>query len=287
MEEIIRRVQGCARLPALASTNNALCELLSGDEGSMQHVAEVIRRDPSLTSRLLKLVNSVCYGLSRRITSIEQAVLYLGMREVRHVATITPLIDQFQVLTANTKFTWKQFWQHCIGTAMLTQELLDRCGAPPDDSPYIAGLLHDIGKIVMAAVFPMQFRVVRHRINTGEMDLLAVEMAVLGMDHAELGALYLEHHLLDPALVAAARFHHRPAVAREPAAAAVQIADLVLRHAELGRSGNPATPSRDDCLAAEGWRVLLPDAAPARIGATLSSLDLTVARMPLVLDSLV
>ena len=95
-------------------------------------IAEIIRRDPSLTSRLLRLVNSVYYGLSTPVNSIEEAVFYLGVRQIRQLVTVTPVIEDFQKLTLQCAFPWREFWQHCIGTAIMTHEITGAVQAPPD-----------------------------------------------------------------------------------------------------------------------------------------------------------
>jgi HD-like signal output (HDOD) protein len=83
-QQIEGRLRNCARLPSLRSIDSALRELLNADQRYTNQIAEVIRRDPSLTSRLLRLVNSVYYGLSSPVNSIEEAVFYLGVRQIRH-----------------------------------------------------------------------------------------------------------------------------------------------------------------------------------------------------------
>ncbi len=288
LQEISRRVEQCQRLPSLSSTNAALRELLDSDSGYTHQISDVIRRDPSLTSRVLRLVNSVYYGLPRRVTSIEQAVLYLGVRQVRQLVVVTPFIEQFHSLTANTAFTWKLFWQHCISTAMISHELMELVREPQDDLAYISGLLHDVGKIVMASAFPNHFRAIRTRLNAGEQDLLGTERDILGIDHAELGALYLEGHTLPEGLALAARHHHAPENQPEAKlAAAVQLADLLVRNAKIGHSGNPEHPGKEQCLEAAGWSVLMPGSGPCERSITWASLNHTLANLPMILDSLV
>ncbi|HZT21439.1 MAG TPA: HDOD domain-containing protein, partial [Verrucomicrobiae bacterium] len=207
---IDQRLAMCPSLPSLSSINQALQSLLLAEQRYSAHVSEIIRRDPSLTARLLRLVNSVYYGLATPVSSIEEAVFYLGIRQIRQLATVTPIIEDFQRLSRQCDFPWRQFWQHCIGTAILTREVISLVQTPTDESDYVAALVHDVGKIIMAWSFPDHFAEIHRQAEPGRRDLVELENEILGMDHGELGARYLERHHLPELMVNAVRFHHRP-----------------------------------------------------------------------------
>ena len=289
-DQITRRLTQCARLPSLSTINSALRELLNADQRYTTQIAEIIRRDPSLTARLLRLVNSVYYGLSTPVNSIEEAVFYLGVRQIRQLVMVTPVIEDFTKLAGNTAFAWREFWQHCIGTAILTREVIGAQQTPADEVDYVAGLIHDVGKIVMAAVCPEHFEAIyRHPDRNAPADLLAHETAVLGMDHAELGALYLQSHHLPEVLVEIARHHHQPqhAVQHAPLVASVHIADLVVRHARIGNSGNRVAVSDEDWLNSPAWDLLLPGRPEGEKAIARASLKRCLERLPLILEGLV
>src|SRR6185436_1603885 len=155
--QIENQLKNCPRLPSLSTINSALRELLTSDRRYTSQISEVIRRDPSLTARLLRLVNSVYYGLTTPVNNIEEAVFYLGVRQIRQLAMVTPIIEDFQKLAGKTPFPWRHFWQHCIATAIITREVTNITGQAVDEADYVAGLVHDVGKIVMAAAFPEHF----------------------------------------------------------------------------------------------------------------------------------
>src|ERR1039457_2681068 len=184
------KVVSCPALPSLGSISKALQDLLFAEQRFSTQISEVIRRDPSLTSRLLRLVNSVYYGLSTPVNSVEEAVFYLGMRQIRQMTMVTPIIEDFERLTRQCAFPWREFWQHSIGTAILTREVVTAVSSPSDESEYVAGLVHDVGKIVMAWSFPDHFTEIHRQALEASRDLIEIENEVLGIDHAELGALY-------------------------------------------------------------------------------------------------
>jgi putative nucleotidyltransferase with HDIG domain len=283
------RLANCPRLPSLASVNSALRDLLNADQRYTSQIAEIIRRDPSLTARLLRLVNSVYYGLSTPINNIEEAVFYLGVRQIRQLAMVTPIIEDFQKLAGRTTFRWREFWRHCIATAILTREVVGCVHSPSDEVDYVAGLVHDVGKIVMASAFPDHFAEVQRRHAPTDDSLLAVEVAVLGMDHAELGACYLKGHNLPDALVEVAHYHHAPERAGHHArlVAAVQVADLLARHAGIGDSGSRTPVAEADWQEAIGWAILFGSNSETEKSLAHASLKRSLEKLPTFLDGLV
>jgi putative nucleotidyltransferase with HDIG domain len=265
-----------------------LKELLSADQRYTTQIAEVIRRDPSLTARLLHLVNSVYYGLANPIKNIEEAVFFLGVRQIRQLAMVTPIIEDFQKLTHDRRFPWRQFWRHCIGTALLTRELVDLVESPEGESDYVSGLIHDVGKIVMSSVFPDHFHQVYYAQADPGAELTDIEREVLGMDHAELGALYLQKQRLPDIFVQVAQFHHHPDAAQthSKTVAAVQVADLMVRHTKIGDSGNHAEVPEDSWMASTGWEILFAGQSDGEQTIALASLNRSLARIPAILESL-
>ncbi len=289
LKEIESQLALCPSLPSLGSINKALQGLLHAEQRFSAQISEIIRRDPSLTSRLLRLVNSVYYGLSTPVNSIEEAVFYLGVRQIRQLTMVTPIIEDFQRLTKQCSFPWREFWQHSIGTAILTREVISTVHTPNDEADYVAGLVHDVGKIVMAWSFPDHFAEIHRQAVQGTEDLSKIETEILGMDHSELGALYLARHRLPDIMIKTARFHHHPERSDryQHEIASVQIADLLLRSEKIGCSGNYVPVTREQCLAASGWKVLFPNVQEAEQAIARASLHRSLERLPSVLEGLV
>ena len=288
-KDIEQRLRNCPRLPSLGSINSALRELLSADNRYAAQISDVIRRDPSLTARLLRLVNSVYYGFNSRINSIEEAVFYLGVRQIRQLATVTPIIEDFQRIAGKTQFPWRLFWQHCISTAILKRETLNSEKSTGDEADYVAGLIHDVGKIAMASVFPAHFTTIQQRLEAEPTELLALEVEVLGIDHAELGGLYLEYHNLPDVLIEAARCHHDPAkaVLHPEVVAAVQLADRLARFSKIGNSGNPGEITFQDWVDSSGWNILYPERAVIELDHKRADLKRNLEHLPMILEGIV
>jgi putative nucleotidyltransferase with HDIG domain len=287
-KQIEYRLNGAPCLPSLGSIESALKDLLSADQRYTTQIAEIIRRDPSLTSRLLHLVNSVYYGLANPIKNIEEAVFFLGVRQIRQLAMVTPIIEEFQKLTQDKRFPWRQFWRHCIGTALMTRELVDLVKSPEGESDYVSGLIHDVGKIVMSSVFPEHFQAIYYGPSGRQGELVDIEKEILGMDHAELGALYLKKQRLPEIFIEVAQFHHHPEAARNnpKTVAAVEVADLMIRHTKIGDSGNHAEVAQDSWMASAGWEILFAGQSDGEQTIALASLSRSLARIPAILESL-
>ena len=282
------RLGTCPRLPSLGSINGVLRELLDAEQCYTSQIADVIRRDPSMTTRLLRLVNSVYYGLSTPVSSIEETVFYLGVRQIRQLAVVTPIIEDLQKLAGHSQFPWREFWRHCIATAIITREILGDVQPASDEADYVAGLLHDVGKIVMAAAFPDHFNQVQARLREEDADLLQIETETFWMDHCELGALYLGTHKLPEVTMKAVRYHLDPKRAGRDnrITAAVQVADLFVRHAGIGDSGNPTTVTAEAWTSAEGWDILF-SASMAERAIARANMERSLERLSTILEGLV
>lgn len=236
--ELRQRIEGCPRLASLRSIHGALGSLLRDQHSQAAQFAEIIARDPSLTARLLRMVNSVYFGLDSQVGTIEDAVLYLGLRQVRSLALATPVLEDMSILGGGSaRIPWRDFWLHTLACAFTTRDILSQAEFPvEDDTDYIIGLLQNVGKVVMAKVLPAEFNQLQLTEFDSEAHVIDAERDMLGWDHAAIGAYYLEIHKIPSAIVEAVRFHHSPSHAPDPRqlAAAANLADGYARLAGLG-----------------------------------------------------
>jgi HD-like signal output (HDOD) protein len=262
--EIKRRLEACPKLASLQTISRALRELMNSEQSLNSQIAEIIRRDPSLSTRLLRVVNSVYYGNSTRISNIEEAVFFLGLRQIRELSTATPIIEEMQNMhpggAVRTPLPWKELWRHSIGTAGLAREImLSTSSAGDDDTDYLAGLLHNVGKVVMAYAFPDELQKIMTTPLEDPTAYCELERTLIGWDHARIGAFYLDRHQLSEEITFAVLYHNEPdqAPRHRLFAAAVQIADHVVRHAGITGGFEVIRPIEADAwLELEGWKIL-------------------------------
>lgn len=289
-EEIRRRIDACPKLASLQSINRALSALVRSEQSLNSQIAEVIRRDPSLSARLLRMVNSVYFGLSTRVNNIEEAVFFLGLRQIRELSMATPVIEELERLQQNTAtLPWKDLWTHSIATAILTREILASTSLHvDDDTDYLIGLLHNVGKVVMAYSFPDELQTLVTCSAPDPIAYAQLEQQTIGWDHAQIGAHYIARHQLSEEIVFALRYHNDPDAAPRHRlfAAAIQVADSLVRHAGIAGGFERVDPIEADAwLALPGWTILYgaegPESRLAR-----ASLANTLQRLPAMLQGL-
>jgi HD-like signal output (HDOD) protein len=284
--EIRQRIESCPKLASLGSINRKLTE-----SSVTSQIAAIIRRDPSLSARLLRLVNSVYFGLSARVNNIEEAVFFLGLRQIRELSMATPVLEelaQFQS-SATATLPWKELWTHSIGTAVLTREILASTALHiDDDTDYLVGLLHNVGKVVMAYAFPQELATVMATPATTPTDVCQLERALIGWDHAQIGAYYLERHHLAEEIILAVRHHHKPGQAPRHRlfASGVQVADYLVRHSGITGGFENVTPIAEGAWTAlDGWKILYGADGDENMLARASIAN-SLQRLPTVLQGL-
>ena len=239
--ELRQRISQCHDLSSLHSNITVLAKLFRNQRTPIEEFSKIISQDPPLTARLLRMANSAFFGLNAQINTIDGAVLHLGLSSVRLLMTTAPLIEDLENTAKDgTKVSWREFWIHSLGCAYATREILNQCDLGVDnDTDYLSGLLHNIGKLVIAHVFPAEFTQLSQLLDQDEAQVLLAERELLGWDHAAIGAFFLETHLIPLEVIAAVRYHHDSLSAphHQAFAAATQLADIMVSQA--GLKGGP------------------------------------------------
>jgi HD-like signal output (HDOD) protein len=218
-------------------------------------------------------------------------VFFLGLRQIRELSMATPVIEELDALQQHTGIAlpWKDLWTHSIGTAILTREIL--ASTPlhiDDDTDYLIGLLHNVGKVVMAYAFPEQVRTLAGLTARNPTEYCELERSVVGWDHAQIGARYIARHQLAEEIVFAVQYHNDPdrAPRHRLFAAAVQVADHLVRHAGITGGFETIDPiEADSWVELPGWRILYGADGPESMLAR-ASLANTLHRLPSMLQGL-
>lgn len=210
-------------------------ELAESDDASARDIGEVISRDPSLTARLLRLVNSSFYNFARRIDTVSRAVTIVGIRELYSLVLAVSAIKSFSNLP-NNLVNIDTFWRHGIYTGLIARILARKCHILHPERLFVAGLLHDVGSLVLYAKLPEQMRDLLLVCDNDEGILHQAELAELGFTHADLGGALAHSWNLPEPLQEAITYHHLPSysMGSEMETAIVHLADVLANRSELG-----------------------------------------------------
>lgn len=250
------------RLPAVPRLYAALLDALSVEDPSVREVAGLIARDVGMSAGILKLVNSAFLGPRPRVSDPGHAVNLLGLETVKALVLGIGLFDRFDK-EAFRDFDLEKLWGHSLGTSRLAREIAAVEAAPAADREHasVAGLLHDVGKLVMAANFPEDYRDVIAGCQRGEGTVLDMERRVFGASHAEVGAYLLGLWGLDDPVVRAVYLHHEPGRDRRAGFSpllAVHAANWLEHELVVISEGRAENPLDGLCLAASGLSQRLP-----------------------------
>lgn len=197
------------KLPSLPRLYQAITEEMNREDASLKRIAGIIARDVAMTAKVLQLVNSAFFGLGRRVASMEQAVSYLGIEVIRSLVVSQAAFASFE--SSDLAF-YQTLWQHSTMTGMLAKAIVE---GESDDSTLQgealqAGMLHDIGALVLAARMPEKYREVRKVAESGSGQLVLREDEVFGCDHARVGAYLMGLWGLSDRIVEAIAYHDYP-----------------------------------------------------------------------------
>lgn len=198
-------------------------------------LARAIATDPGLTARLLRLANSPFYGFPSRIDSIERALAVIGMNALRNLVLATSVPETFGRLPAAPM---RDFWRHSVHCGLLSRALAQHCSMSDPETLFVAGLLHDVGQLIIFAKLPEMAREAHARADDCGLPVDVLERSIIGIDHAEVGGALLQRWNLPASLWELVSHHHRPLDAGKAtvAAAIIQVADILAGELPLASS---------------------------------------------------
>ena len=251
VRKVVDRIQG---LPTLPSMMHSINQMVLNPRTSAKELARLISSDPALTSKVLRIVNSSFYGFPSRIATVTHAIVILGFNTIKSIVLSSTIFDVFRRRSRPGDFDRAEFWKHSIGCGAAAKALGQRLKYPLLEELFIAGLLHDVGKIVLDQYLPEQFREALRRVRTKNMLLVDAEAEVFGVNHADIGGWLFEKWTLSRGLVQTTRCHHSPALAGEDRKLAeiIHVADVLTRAIRFGNGGDARMPP----LSEEAWASL-------------------------------
>lgn len=256
LDKIISRL---GELPAMPEVAADVIRLTNDADVDMGAVGEVIQRDAALTAKLLQVSNSAFYGMRQVIGTMKLALVILGVWEVRNVVLAVSVIDAFDAEGKLNELVCDGFWEHSFRVGAVAKMLGSQLELSFQGEEFVAGLLHDIGKLVLMNQLEEQYRPIYNASKQVGNDLRVLELDTLGFDHAEAGAALVRSWDMPDALGDALAYHHarvdRPLIeTKDPKLAAlVRVANLATQD---DWSEEVATIPLS-CADEEAWALLL------------------------------
>ena len=227
-------------LPTLPIVINKIISAASDKQTTTEELGEVISYDQAMTSKLLKLSNSMYYAQTTKVDTIERAIAVIGFDEIIGIALGMKILSSFKD-TSGTKIDITALWTHSIGVATASQELAKRTNSVIASKIFIPALLHDIGKVVFSVYFNDEYIKVQQYALEKEKPLYFAESAFFKLNHAILSALLMKRWHFPQSIMLPCRFHHNPDSAPiqfKQQAFIINLADYATQKAGIGRSGH-------------------------------------------------
>jgi putative nucleotidyltransferase with HDIG domain len=208
-------MEAVQRIPPLSGSAKDLMCILADPDHDLANVVRIVNMDPALTMQVLKVANSAALSRREPVDSVPVAISYLGEKMIAGIALTSCAGDLFSNNLDGYLATRGGYWRHSCCVAIAARELAGLCAVPASPSmAYSAGLVHDIGKVVLSLFLGHERDDICRLVHGSDVgDFLATERALLGVDHANVGALLCAHWRLPPSFVQAVRHHHAPSQA--------------------------------------------------------------------------
>ena len=227
------------KLVSLPDIYYRLEETIVDPTSTVEVISNLLRSDPDLCARMLRMANSAFYSFPTRIETIERAVSTIGLRQIRELVLVTAVVKAFEGIPPGT-VNMETFWEHSIAVGIMARELGQKAGLPDADGFYIPGMLHDIGRLVMYLKLPALMRELLDRHEAEGRSLFLLEREILDYSHADVGARLLELWNLPRSIWEPVGKHHDPGQSHEYqlTACAIHLADAWVNTHRIGRSGD-------------------------------------------------
>lgn len=249
-QQVIKDISGIYTLPTAYHRINAAID----DPGSSNsQIGAIISEDPGLAARVLRLANSAFYNFPSKIDSVAKAITILGTQQIRDLVLATSVIKVFSGISEEI-VTMKSFWQHSIACGVTAKIIASQRREPNIESYFLAGLLHDIGSLILYTGLPKAAsQIVSHARKHNKL-LHLLEKKALGFDHAQLGGMLLKEWKLPKHLCDAVTNHHQPK-STDPLhfeTESVHVGDIIVHSLQFGSNGENFVPKLDS----KAWKRL-------------------------------
>lgn len=198
--------------PSLPATVNQVMAVAGNPDSSARDMMKAILPDQAMCATILKIANSAFFGLPKQVATIDKAVVVLGFDEIRNIVLAKAVFSSFQKLGKNNKEAISLFWEHSFTCALAAKIMAEDLSLPASEF-FIAGLLHDIGKLALLISFPFDYQLLAEPLDSHTIRTTSRELTLYQTSHDEVGMMLLRRWMLPDQLLMATGFHHQPQLA--------------------------------------------------------------------------
>jgi len=256
---IKRITESIIGLPTLPTVVAKMIELVDNPRTSASSLARLIAADQALTARILKLANSAYYGFSREISTVNMAIVILGFNTVKDMGLSLSVFEAFKSGKGDTSFDLTRFWEHSIACGIASRMLARSYRTRYTAEAFVAGLLHDIGKVILNQYFKNEFNAIVDAQKEG-VTLEEAENAIIGTTHSQIGAWLADKWNLPRIISRTIKYHHTPwEINKEPLFIAfIHLANYLCHISGYGYSGRLEVVEPDERL----WEIFQMENVP-------------------------
>lgn len=226
-----------------------IIQVVEDPKSTARHLHDVIKNDPALSARILKVVNSAFYGLPGQIASVDRAIVLLGLSAVKNIAIAASMTRLFQGGSQIEGFKPLELWRHSIAVGVASRLITKAQGRPSVEESFLAGLIHDLGLLVERQVYPRKLAEVIAQQAAGGGPFVEAEREIIGADHQAFGMALATKWRFPRPLCIAIGYHHEPSVLAEDnreLPTLVHVADILACQAEIGFTSTASGESFDE-----------------------------------------
>lgn len=245
--DIISRVKSIEGLPSFPSTHAEILKLAKSDDASSDDIADKLQLDPGLLATIFKLVNSSAYGFNKQVKDLSLAVTLLGLEEIANLVLAAQVFEKLGSYEDGAGLNLQEFWRHSVGTAFVAKAIAKKLNTEME-SAFLAGMMHDLGKIILDRYFDDYYKAVFEVIVGEDLAIAKAEQEILGVTHAEVGGQLAEEWKFPKNYLNAIAFHHdvRNAPRYQRLVCIVHLADIICREFKYGNGGDDQIPEPDE-----------------------------------------
>lgn len=233
LQKALSRLTQISSLPEITTR---IVEVVEDPRSTANEMHEIVKHDPALATKILKVVNSAFYGLPAQIASLDRAIVMLGLSAIKNIALAASLSRLFRPGTVSAQFAARDLWTHCISVGVCARMLIEPRHAQAEEA-FVAGLVHDMGLLVEYQLFPDKLKTVADRCEDSSESFCDLERSIIGADHQAFGAAVATKWKFPPALSYAIAYHHNPTVLKpefQKLATLIFVADTICCQNQLG-----------------------------------------------------